>query len=143
MRFTILFSVLLTVNLAAAGPARAQDDLNSVATGICHNQPAITDKEIRDSLEVIGDFLRLGGDLTPSDEETLIRGRGLTSDRMNCVLGKVMAGNDIFNWGSIEAYGPSLNLSQEEAKLVKKYINESQGLKEYLEQSLNIQVESD
>ena len=143
MRLTFLFFVLLAVTLATGGQARAQDESNSGAPGICHNQPAITDKEIRDSLEVIGDFLRLGGDLTPGDEETLIRGRGLTSDRMNCILGKVMAGNDIFNWGSIEAYGLSLSLSPEETKLVKKYVNESQGLKDYLEQSLNIQVESD
>lgn len=133
MRFAIPLICAAMLFFFPAGPA--------AGAGVCDGQPPIADKEIRDALEVIGEFLRMGGDLSPGDEETLIRGRGLTSERLNCVLGKVMAGNDIFGWGSTSAYG--LSLSPEETKLVKKYINESQGLKEYLEQSLNIQVESD
>lgn len=137
----------LLIACICAGPAVWAEDnfgFNSsaakpAATGMCAGQGKANDKELRDALAVMGEIISLGPGLKSADEETIIRGRGLTSDRLNCLLGKIMAGNDIFGWGSPEAYGVSL--TAQERDLVRKYTNESEGLKQYLEEALNIKVE--
>lgn len=144
---TTLIAPLLIVFLSLS-PAAANDNFGfdvSVATpsssGMCAGQGPATDKELRDALAVMGEIITLGPDLKSTDEETIIRGRGLTAARLNCLLGKIMAGNDIFGWGSPEAYG--VGLTANERALVKKYDNESEGLKQYLVEELNIQVDDD
>jgi len=139
--------LLILLGLILVWPAAADDSFGFNASsanrpavrGMCDGQGPATDKELRDALAVMGDIISLGSKLKPADEETIIRGRGLTSDRLNCLMGKIMAGNDIFGWGPVEAYG--VTLSAEERAITLKYDNESKGLKQYLEEELNIKVE--
>lgn len=147
LKLTAVVMLPLLIAFICAGPVLGADDnfgfgpstAKPAAAGMCDGQAAINDKELRDALAVMGDIISMGPDLKPADEETIIRGRGLTSERLNCLLGKIMAGNDIFGWGSPEAYGVSL--TTKERDLVRKYNNESEGLKQYLEEALNIKVE--
>lgn len=147
LKLKAILMVSLLIAFTCAGPVIGADDnfgfststAKPADTGMCAGQGPINDKELRDALAVMGDIISMGPDLKPADEETIIRGRGLTSERLNCLLGKIMAGNDIFGWGSPEVYGVSL--TTKERDLVRKYNNESEGLKQYLEEALNIKVE--
>jgi len=109
--------------------------------GMCAGQKPITDKEVVEAFDALAEILKMGDQRSPADEENMIRGRGLSAERLNCVFGKIMAGNDIFGWGEPSAYGVSL--SDEEKKIIKKYANESKGLKKYLEEELNITTEKE
>ncbi len=111
------------------------------AEGMCARQADLTDKDVLEAFDVLAEILRLGEDRSPADEENIIRGRGFSAERLNCIFGKIMAGNDIFGWGSPAAYG--VTLTEEENKIVKKYPQESRGLKKYLEEELNIKTEKD
>jgi|GEM_PF-2653764 len=143
---TILSAALLIVGISLSSAAANDDSAfdasraKPTSSGMCASQGPITDKELRDALAVMDEIISLGQDLKPADEETIIRGRGLTAPRLNCILGKVMAGNDIFGWGPPEAYGVAL--TDAERALVKKYDKESEGLRQYLEEELNITVEN-
>ncbi len=149
MTKTILLSAILAF-LILAGPARAANDnfgfgpsggqSSASQAGMCAGQSAVTEKDLQKALAVMAEIIEMGGRLSPADEETIVRGRGLTSARLNCILGKIMAGNDIFGWGSPEAYG--VGLTEDERAIIKKYRNESEGLKTYLEDTLNIKVEN-
>ncbi len=139
------FLMTLAVSgILLAGPAWAANavDLSQAAPppgGMCTGQAPVSEKEMGKALAVLADLQDMGGKLSPGDEETFIRGQGLTSDRMNCILGKLMAGNDIFGWGAPEAYGVSL--SPEELAAARKFSKDSAFLRKYLEENLNIKVE--
>lgn len=122
---------------AALLPSSAgADDENG---GMCLGQPPITESELISAVKVLKELMTMWPRISPDDEETLVRGNGLTSARMNCVLGKLMAGNDIFKWGGPEAYGVPLN--REEMDLVRRYEGDSLALKKHLELNLNIKGE--
>lgn len=139
----IAFIAALVLVTATRGWADGKFDLEQTSkpaeAEMCIKQKPLTEKELTKALAVMKDIRELGGNLKPEDEETLVRGHGLTSDRMNCLLGKLMAGNDIFGWGVPAAYG--INLTAEELEITKKYAGESRTLKKYLEESLNIKIE--
>ena len=109
------------------------------APGMCAGQPPVTGKEMGETLDLMNEIIELGETLAPEDEETIIRSRGITAERMNCILGKLMAGSDIFNWGPPEAYGVSLNPT--EMKAAKNLKTKIKPLKKYLEDTLNIKAE--
>jgi hypothetical protein len=121
--------------LLAAGGAAAQEG----EAGMCAGQREMTAPELNRAMELMREIMALGSRLNPADEETIIRGRGLSSGRLNCLLGKVMAGNDIFNWGPPAAYGVSL--SELEMEIAKSFAGETGPLKKYLEEVLNIKAE--
>ncbi len=138
-------ALFLGLAALAGSPAWAADDFNlsqakPIPNGMCAGQDPITEKELAQALAVMDEIINLGGQLSPADEETFIRGQGLTSDRLNCVLGKFMAGNDIFGWGPPEAYG--VNLTPPELAAARKFAGQSGKLKKYMEESLNLQVET-
>ncbi|MDR0882436.1 MAG: hypothetical protein LBP55_07825 [Candidatus Adiutrix sp.] len=137
MRIISILAGSLVIWALAAGPLPAADDRG----GMCDGQAGLNDREVRDALAAMADIAELGDKLKPENEETIIRGRGLTAARLNCILGKVMAGNDIFNWGQAAAYGVSL--TGEEEAIVRQYAGESQRLKRYLEEVLNIKVDNE
>lgn len=137
---------IAALGILLAGPALAADkkvDLSQAAPaggGMCGGQAPVTEKDMGKALEILVDLQEMGGGkLKPGDEETFIRGQGLSSDRMNCVLGKLMAGNDIFGWGAPGAYGVSL--TPEELAAARKFAKDSAFLKKYLEENLNIKAE--
>ena len=127
------FLVVLLGLGAAAPPAAAQG-------GMCDGQPPVSESELVSAVKVLKELMVMWPKISPDDEETIVRGQGLTTARMNCVLGKLMAGNDIFNWGSgPEAYGVSL--SPEEMELVQRHHQDSLTLKKHLEVNLNVKGE--
>ena len=108
--------------------------------GMCDGQPSITESELISAVKVLKELMVMWPKISPDDEETIVRGQGLTTARMNCVLGKLMAGNDIFNWGDgPEAYG--VTLTPEELELVQSYHKDSLTLKKHLEVNLNVKGE--
>jgi hypothetical protein len=125
---------LITLLLAPAGAAMAAGE-----GGMCKGQPPVVESELVGAVNILKELMVMWPKISSEDEETIVRGYGLTSDRMNCVLGKLMAGNDIFNWGGPEAYGVSL--SPEELELVQRYQSDSLILKKHLEENLNIKAE--
>lgn len=108
-------------------------------TGICAGQREMTASELNRAMKLMREIIVLGSKLKPADEETIIRGWGFSSGRLNCLLGKVMAGNDIFNWGPPVTYG--MSLSELEIRIVKSFAGETDLLKKYLEEVLNIKAE--
>ena len=127
------FLVTLLLCGPAASPAAGQG-------GMCDGQPPISESELVGAVKVLKELMVMWPKISPDDEETIVRGQGLTTPRMNCVLGKLMAGNDIFNWNSgPEAYGVSL--SPEELDLVQRHHQDSLILKKHLEVNLNVKGE--
>ncbi len=145
-----LFSLALAVTGALfmhqSSPLMAQDEpapeidlYDNQSVGICHKQPEMTERELKRALEVMRTIVDKKGVLSPEEEENLIRGRELGSDRLNCLMGKLMAANDIFGWGRAEDYG--VPLTAKEKKFSAKYAKDSLMLKQYLEEVLNVRVE--
>lgn len=143
-----LTAVLAGLFLALAFPAppvKALDEydlgLSQTPQPMCDSQKPLSESELKISLSLMKEIMNLAGNLTPEEEEAIVKSRGFTSDRLNCVLGKFMAANDIFGWGSPPAYG--MDLSDEEYKVCLKYADEGPALRKYLIESLNIQVDPD
>lgn len=133
----LVFLVLLTL-LSLPGQlilAQAPDQ----PPGMCAGQKQVTEADMAGTLAIMSEIMEMGPELTPDDEETIIRSRGLTSERMNCILGKLMAGNDIFGWGSPGAYG--VELSPDEITATGKFQKETMPLHKYLEEGLNISLD--
>ena len=128
-----LFPAILLLGWVVAAPAAGESG------GMCGGQPPVVESEVVSSIQVLKELMAMWPRISPADEETIVRGYGLTSARMNCILGKLMAGNDIFNWGSPEAYG--VTLTPEEMDLLRQHQNDSLILKKHLEQNLNIRGE--
>jgi len=133
-RLTLLVVGGVVLMLAAEGTAVQESEVS-----ICAGQREMTAPELNRAMKLMREIIVLGSKLKPADEETIIRGWGLSSGRLNCLLGKVMAGNDIFNWGSPVAYG--MSLSELEMGIVKSFAGETGLLKKYLEEVLNIKAE--
>lgn len=106
---------------------------------VCYSQPEMTEKELRQGVKAMQDIIELKGSLSPEEEENIIRVRKLTSERLNCLMGKLMAANDIFDWGRAEDYG--VPLTDKEKKIAVKYQKDSLMLKRYMEDVLNVRVE--
>ncbi len=103
---------------------------------MCEGQQAVTEKELRISLSLMAELIALAPQLSPQEEEAIIRSRGFEARRLNCVLGKFMAANDIFGWGSAAAYGVTLCGAEKQAAL--KFASEAPRLKAYLSEELKI-----
>lgn len=103
---------------------------------MCEDQGAVTEKEFRISLSLMAELIALAPQLSPQEEEAIIKSRGFEARRLNCVLGKFMAANDIFGWGSAAAYG--VTLSEAEKKAALKFTSEVPRLKAYLSEELKI-----
>lgn len=107
--------------------------------GMCDGQAPLIESELVSAIKALNELKALEGKASETDEESIVRGYGLTIARMNCILGKLMAGNDIFNWGGPVGYGVSL--TPEERAIVTRYKDESLVLKKYMENDLNIKIE--
>lgn len=125
-----LFVLILFANCSSA---RAADQ------PVCHGQPEMSERELRRGIKAMRDIIDRHGTLTPEEEENLIRSRGLDSGRLNCLMGKLMAANDIFGWGGAGEYG--VPLTSKEKKLSAGYKKESLALKRYMEEVLNVRLE--
>ncbi|UQZ91103.1 hypothetical protein C4J81_18525 [Deltaproteobacteria bacterium Smac51] len=126
--------------LMAKGGQTPDIDINvGQPTGMCYRQSAMTEKELKLAIEAMRAIVNKKGNLSPEEEESLISSKGLTADRLNCLMGKLMAANDIFNWGSARAYG--IPLTDKEQAFAAKYKKDSRMLKRYMEETLNITVE--
>ena len=125
--------------LAQDGPEPEVNIYDDRAVGICHRQPEMTEKELKPALELMRAIVDKRGELSPEEEENLISGKELSSDRLNCLMGKIMAANDVFSWGRAEDYG--VPLTAKEKKISAKYKKDSLMLKQYLEEVLNVRVE--
>ena len=125
--------------LAEDGPRARVDIYDGQAVGMCHRQPDMTERELKQAAQVMRAIVNKKGALSPEEEERLIGARKLSTDRLNCLMGKLMAANDIFGWGDAGAYG--VPLTEEEAQIAAKYKKDSLMLKRYLEEVLNIKVE--
>lgn len=145
MKFRYFWAALLAACLfftTGQAAQAAQDDnfgFSPKKTPVCEGQKPLTAKELRLSLSIMKELMKLSNELTPEDEEAILKSRGFKADRLNCVISKYMAANDIFNWGAPEAYGVSL--SQEELETAAGFKDEVGFLKKYLEDTLNITPE--
>jgi hypothetical protein len=128
------FFMLTMLFFVAAGRLAAQD-----GAGVCAGQAAMMEGELNKAVGLMRDIMAKGGRMTPEEEERLITQRGLASDRLNCILGKLIAANDVFGWGGPEAYGAPL--SAKELSFAGKYKKDAERLKKYMEDVLNIRAE--
>lgn len=139
----VILAGLFLVLFGSAPSAEALNEndlgLSQAPPSMCDGQKPLSESELKISLSLMKEIMNLTGNLTPEEEEAIVKSRGFTSDRLNCVLGKFMAGCDIFGWGSPLAYG--VNLSDEEYKITLKYADEGPALRKYLLETLNIQIE--
>lgn len=138
----IIKMVLVLISLVLLSSVVLPDGMVKASgqPGMCVGQKQVTEAQMGGALAIMEEIISLGKNLTPEDEETIIRSQGLTSERMNCILGKLMAGNDIFGWGPPGAYG--VELSPEELESSRKFNEETTPLRKYLEETLNIELEN-
>ncbi|MDR1044139.1 MAG: hypothetical protein LBP33_03350 [Candidatus Adiutrix sp.] len=140
---TVLLAGRLYPILADAAGAEDRHSLRGTiaqpepdGVGLCAGQRPAAERDLKAALDILREIR-----LRPADEDTIIRKRGFTPQGLNCLFSKIMAGNDIFGWGSPAAYG--VFLKPEELEAVRKYGRESLELREYLEEVLNIRLEAE
>ncbi len=140
IRFFLIALMAMLVQAAALAAQEAEPSPEGPgAAGICYGQPDLTEKELQQALAVMRAIVNEKGRLSPEEEEAIIAEKKLASSRLNCLMGKIMAANDVFGWGGSQDYG--VPLTKKEERIAKKYKNDSRMLKRYLEEVLNIKVE--
>lgn len=137
--FWVALTLMICMPPRLAAQTAAVDLYDNQAVGVCYQQPDMTERELRKALEAMRAIVDKKGRLSAEEEEALINGEKLTSDRLNCLMGKVMASNDVFEWGRAEDYG--VPLTAKEIRIAKKYKKDSLMLKRYMEEVLNVRLE--
>ncbi len=117
-------------------------DLSTLAEtqsdSVCAGQSSLSAPELEKALAIMEKIIIHKG-LSPKDEEKLVIREGLTVERLNCLLAKFMAAEDIFSWGTPSAYG--VHLTPLELKAAAQFSAQAPALKKYLEETLNIKAE--